>query len=57
MANVSPVRYDKTLQIRTDAEMCEVLDRIRRSSKPELSRSDMIRKLVYDEEKRMERRK
>jgi hypothetical protein len=57
MGNVSPVRYSKWLQIRADDDLLEALDRIRTASKPELTRADMVRRLVYDEEKRLERRK
>lgn len=57
MGNVSPKRYQKWLQIRADDELIEAIDRIRAAMKPEPTRADLVRKLVYDEEKRMERRK
>jgi len=57
MGNVSPIRYTKWLQIRADDELLEALDRIRTATKPEMTRADMVRRLVYDEEKRLGRRK
>lgn len=57
MGNVSPKRYQKWLQVRADDELLAEIDRIRASMKPEPTRADLIRKLVYDEGKRLERRK
>lgn len=57
MANVAPKRLTKWLQVRSDDDLLEVLDRLCAAQKPVPNRSDMVRKLIYDEEKRLERRK
>lgn len=51
MANVKPVKYDKPLNMRVDEEFLADLDDLRAASRPLLSRSDFIRKLVADAKK------
>lgn len=53
MANVSPKRFVKWLQIRADDELIQALDEIRLASDPTPSRSDVVRKLIHDRRKRL----
>lgn len=48
MANVKPIKYDKPLNMRVDEDFLADLDDLRAASRPLLSRSDFIRKLVAD---------
>jgi hypothetical protein len=57
MANVSPKRLTKWLQVRSDDDMLAVLDELRADIKPEPTRSDLVRRLIYEAHKRAERRK
>lgn len=57
MANVAPKRLTKWLQVRADDDMLEVLDELRATMKPEPTRSDLVRRLIYEAHKRAERRK
>lgn len=52
MANTRPVRYDKSLMIKVDEELLDALDRVRKREKPELTRSDAVRRMIYDADKR-----
>jgi hypothetical protein len=52
MGNTSPVRYDKTLTIRVDQRFIDALDRVRRQEDPEQSRTDAIRRLVFQADRR-----
>ena len=52
MANISPVRYTTAFQMRADVEFIDALDELRLAEKPEMSRADMLRRLVYEETQR-----
>lgn len=52
MSNTTPVRYDKNLVIRVDQEFLDALDRIRMQEKPELTRADAIRRLVFQADRK-----
>ena len=48
MANVKPLTHDKTFNMRVDDDFFADLDDLRAASRPLLSRSDYVRKLVAD---------
>ena len=56
MANVSPVKLPKWLQVRVDDGFLSTLDDLASQERPQMSRSDYVRKLVYDAQKRQDRK-
>ena len=52
MANTSQIRYDQRFNMKVDQLFFDVLDKIRKREIPEMSRSDMVRKLVLEAEKK-----
>jgi len=52
MTNVSPKQFDKWLQVRADDEFLAVVDRLAAESVPPLSRSNLIRKLVIEADRK-----
>jgi len=57
MPNVSPTKYVSSFTMRVDEEFERALDALRLAEKPPMSRSDYLRRLVFEEEKRAQRRK
>jgi hypothetical protein len=52
MGNTSAVKYDKNLVIRVDQRFLDALDRIRSKDDPPLSRADMVRRLVFQADRK-----
>ena len=52
MPNVSPKQLTKWLQVRADAAFLETIDRLRADNAPPLSRSDFVRKLVIEADRK-----
>ena len=50
MANAP--KYDKWLQVRADQELLDILDDIGKGERPVMSRSDVVRKLVYEQDRK-----
>lgn len=48
MANTSQLRYDERFNMKVDKAFFDALDKIRKREVPEMSRSDMVRKLVLE---------
>jgi len=48
MPNPKPIRHSKWLQVRAEPELLELLDELAEAERPRLSRSDMVRKLIYE---------
>lgn len=48
MANSNPVKYDKPLTIRVDQEFLDAADELRAAERPVISRSEMIRKALFE---------
>jgi hypothetical protein len=57
MPNVSPVKYATAFTMRADDEFLSALDEIRKAERPEMSRADMLRRLVYDQQRKCRREK
>lgn len=55
MTNVSPKQLGKWLQVRSDDEFLAVVDRLAAESVPPLSRSNLIRKLVIEADRKAKR--
>lgn len=56
MANTKPKTQDRSLNMKVDGEFLEALERVRLSEKPARTKSDCIRRLVFDADKRLRRR-
>ncbi len=52
LPNISPVRYDRAMTMKVDHEFTEALDRVRSREKPALTRSDCIRRLVFEADRK-----
>lgn len=52
MANTAPKQFDKWLQIRSDDSFLSVVDRLAADSVPPLNRSNLIRKLVIEADRK-----
>lgn len=48
MPNVATVKHSKWLQVRSEPELLDMLDEMAAAERPPVSRSDMVRKLVYE---------
>ena len=57
MGNTSPVKYNGVITIRVDAEFKEALEDVRRSMDPIPSKSDAIRKVIFERQRQLERKR
>ena len=55
MTNVSTKQLGKWLQVRSDDEFLDLVDRLAAESVPPLSRSNLIRKLVIEADRKAKR--
>ena len=53
MANTTQLRYDERFNMKVDQAFFAALDKIRKRETPEMSRSDMVRKLVLEAAKKV----
>lgn len=57
MANEAPVRYAASFTMRTDDDFLDALDEVREGEKPVPSRADMLRRLVFEAQRKARARK
>lgn len=57
MANTRPKTQTKALNMKVDDEFLESLERVRHQQKPALSKSDCVRKLVFEADRKGKARK
>lgn len=53
MTNVTPIKFTSNFNMRVDPDFLDDLDELRLSERPQLSRSDMLRKLVHDSKRKL----
>ena len=52
MANTNPRIQDKAITLKVNSEFLDALDRVRRLEKPHRTKSDAIRKLVFEADRK-----
>lgn len=57
MANTKPKTQTRALNMKADDEFLDALERVRHHQKPALSKSDCVRRLVFEADKKARARK